>query len=357
MDASGLVPLPDPIPVPWGWFKVLLILTFVLHLILMNLMLGGGLLAFFRLLRGGNPSREAHSLPTLIALTINLGVPPLLFLQVLYGHLFYTSSVLMAVWWISVIPVLIVAYYAAYGFVRQLDRGSGWPKLWLGASSLLLLAVGFMLTNNMTLMLSPERWTRHLASAGGTLLNLTEPTLFPRYLHFVTASIAVAALGGAVYHRIAARRPGGEGPTAEHGEAIASGLKIFAVTTMVQVVLGVLFWVSLPGEIGKLFLGGSLVHSLHLWLAIVLALLVIFTALRGRLWLTTGLAALIIVLMVVVRDLVRSAYLAPYFQPRDLEVIPQVSPLIVFVVSLLAVVGVLVWILRRAWLANVEVER
>ncbi len=357
MDASGLIPLPDMIPVPWGWFKVLLILTFVLHLILMNLMLGGGLLAFFRLLRGGNSPREAHSLPTLIALTINLGVPPLLFLQVLYGHLFYTSSVLMAVWWISVIPVLIAAYYAAYGFVRQLDRGSGWLKLWLGASSLFLLAIGFMLTNNMTLMLRPERWTPHLTDAGGGLLNLTEPTLFPRYLHFVTASIAVAALGRAIYHTIAARRPGAEGLTAERSEAIASGLKIFAVTTMVQVVLGVLFWVSLPGEIGKLFLGDSLVHSLHLWLTIVLTLVVIFTALRRRLWLTTGLTALIIVLMVLVRDLVRSAYLAPYFHPRDLELIPQASPLIVFVISLLAVVGVLVWILRRAWLANVEVER
>ena len=109
MDASGLIPLPDPIPVPWGWFKVLLILTFVLHLVLMNLMLGGGLLALFRLLRGGSPPREARSLPILVALTINLGVPPLLFLQVLFGHLFYTSSVLMAVWWISIIPVLMMS--------------------------------------------------------------------------------------------------------------------------------------------------------------------------------------------------------------------------------------------------------
>jgi hypothetical protein len=357
MDVSGLIPSPDPIPVPWGWFKVLLLLTFVLHLILMNLMLGGGLLAFFRLLRGGSAPREAHSLPTLIALTINLGVPPLLFLQVLYGHLFYTSSVLMAVWWISVIPVLIAAYYAAYGFVRQSERGSNWVKLWLGASSLFLLAIGFLLTNNMTLMLEPERWTPHLSDAGGKLLNLTEPTLFPRYLHFVTASIAVAALGRAVYHAVAARRPASSGLTAERSAAIASGLKVFAVTTMVQVVLGVLFWVSLPSEIGKLFLGGNLIHSLLLWLTIVLTLVAIFTALRRRLWLTTGLTASIIVLMVLVRDLVRSAYLAPHFHPRDLEVIPQVSPLVVFVISLLAVVGVLVWILRRAWQANVEVER
>ena len=61
--------------------------------------------------------------------------------------------------------------------------------------------------------------------------------------------------------------------------------------------------------------------------------------------------------MVLVRDLVRAAYLAPYFHPRELEVVPQASPLVVFVLSLLAVVGVLVWVLRKAWRTNAEVER
>ena len=68
-------------------------------------------------------------------MTVNLGIPPLLFLQTLFGQFLYSSSILMAVFWLSVVPVLIVAYYAAYGFVhrhRQSGAGSAW--LWVAGS-------------------------------------------------------------------------------------------------------------------------------------------------------------------------------------------------------------------------------
>lgn len=84
---NPLVPSPDTIPVLWGYFQFLPMLTFALHLHLMN---------------------------ALVAFTVNFGVAPLLFVQVLYGHLFYASSILMAVFWLAVIPLLIAAYYAAY---------------------------------------------------------------------------------------------------------------------------------------------------------------------------------------------------------------------------------------------------
>jgi hypothetical protein len=45
------------------------------------------------LLTGKLEKKASGSIPTLIALAVNLGVPPLLFVQVLYGHLFYSSSV------------------------------------------------------------------------------------------------------------------------------------------------------------------------------------------------------------------------------------------------------------------------
>ncbi len=48
-------------------------------------------------------------LPLVIAFAVNFGVAPLLFLQVLYGHFIYTSSILMGIFWISIIPALIIA--------------------------------------------------------------------------------------------------------------------------------------------------------------------------------------------------------------------------------------------------------
>ena len=48
MDPLLLIPKPDAIPVHWGWFYVLLMLTFVLHLLFMNAMLGCGLIALVK---------------------------------------------------------------------------------------------------------------------------------------------------------------------------------------------------------------------------------------------------------------------------------------------------------------------
>ncbi len=346
MDVAGLIPTPDAIPVHWGWLKFFLILTFVLHLLLMNLMLGGGLLALFGRLRGGAIPTETRSLPVLIALTVNLAIPPLLFVQTLFGHFLYSSSVLMAFFWLAIIPVLIGAYYGAYVFVHR-HRRTGAGTGWLAIATLLLLFVGFMLTNNMTLMVRPERWAGQLGRASGTFLNLAEPTLVPRYLHFVIASVAIAALGRAVYLRVREQRN-----EEDHAGSIAVSLRIFAFMTMIQVVIGVLFWITLPGRIGGLFLGGSLAHTVHLWLGIALALVAIAVALRQMLRPTVVLAIVLVVDMVLVRDLVRSAYLDPYFSPADLQVAQQLSPMIVFLVALVGVTAVMAYVLREAWRAR-----
>jgi len=45
MNPAALIPAPDSIPVPWGWFQVLLLATTGCHFLLMNMVLGGTLLA------------------------------------------------------------------------------------------------------------------------------------------------------------------------------------------------------------------------------------------------------------------------------------------------------------------------
>ena len=141
---ESIIPTADTIPVHWLWFEVLLIFTFFIHMILMNFILGGSLLTVWDLLRGKLEKNASRSIPTLIALTVNFGVPPLLFVQVLYGHLFYSSSVMVAVPWILVIPVLILAYYSAYLFVRKSERAPAWSKGALVVTSLFLLYIAFV---------------------------------------------------------------------------------------------------------------------------------------------------------------------------------------------------------------------
>ena len=114
MNPSDLIPTAEAIPVHWLWFKILLIVTFVLHILFMNVLLGGTILSFWGNLRKASKNDVSHELsgrlPTITAMTVNLGVAPLLFLQVIYGNFIYVSSVLMAVYWLSVIGLVILAY-------------------------------------------------------------------------------------------------------------------------------------------------------------------------------------------------------------------------------------------------------
>jgi len=199
VDPLALIPAPDSIPVHWGWLHFFFLLTFVLHLLFMNAMLGTGIIALVKSLKGTRqdlPIAKEISLklPYTIAFTINMGVAPLLFIQVLYGNFIYTSSVLMGWYWLSIIGILIIAYYSAYLFDFKFDTLGSARSIFIAVCVILMLLVAFLFTSNITLMLTPEKWVRYFSNAGGTILNLSEPTLIPRFLHFVCASIAIGGL-------------------------------------------------------------------------------------------------------------------------------------------------------------------
>src|SRR5580700_11387248 len=103
---------PIPLPAPVWLLKLLHIVTLSLHFVAVEMLLGGLLLAV--LLSLLSKSVHAHvtaralakRLTIVMTFVINLGVPPLLFAQVLYGRALYTSSVLIGIYWISIIAVL-----------------------------------------------------------------------------------------------------------------------------------------------------------------------------------------------------------------------------------------------------------
>src|SRR5512146_548330 len=105
-----IIPTADPMPLPAPvWLlTALLLLTFFLHLLAMNCLVGGGLVALVSAVRGKSDEMSRHIgrklaniLPVIMAATITLGVAALLFVQVLYGQLFYSSSILIGAAWIS----------------------------------------------------------------------------------------------------------------------------------------------------------------------------------------------------------------------------------------------------------------
>jgi hypothetical protein len=353
MDPVSLIPTPDSIPVPWGWFQLLLSLTFYLHVVVMNIMLGTALIAFFYSMKKKRPGDAdigrdiSNQLPFIIAFAINFGVAPLLFAQVLYGHFLYTSSILMAVFWLSVIPVLIIAYYLTYIFKLRFDRlGRARPAV-IGAAALLLLLIGFVFSNNLTLMQRPEGWHRFLTQPDGWLLNLADPILIPRYLHFVFAALAVGGMSIAFYYDFRFRQ--GK-PKATDG--IDFGLRWFNYATLANLGVGIWFFMTLPAPVRDLATPAGTRLGIVLAAGIVAGILAIIWGFRSqvRACLYATLAG--ILMMVIARDLVRASYLRPYFSPADLVVTGQYSPLIIFLVFLISGLFLIGWMVKLAFSAG-----
>lgn len=337
---TQIIPMADTIPVNWWWFQILLIVTFLLHIILMNFILGGSLLTLWDTFRK-KQTPEGKSIPTLIALTINLGVPPLLFIQVLYGNFFYSSSVLLAGPWILLIPILILTYYGAYIYVFKKTNSPAFSRTSLLVSSVFLLFIGFMLVNNNTLMLTPERWSVYAENKSGWMLNLGEPTLLPRYLHFVTGAIAIAGLGRTLFYHY--RKNISE---EERAAGKTRGMRTFAFATMIQVVVGIWFWLSLPDPIWKFFMGGNLFATIWLMLGIMVALTLIFIALRGKMTLTISLVTFLLFDMIINREMVRHQYLKGIGNPGHLEVTGETGSLIMFLAVFLIGIALIYYMIR-----------
>lgn len=354
MQPAGLIPTPDAIPVGWGWFQVLLTVTFVLHVVFMNLMLGGTIIALFNSLKGtaGNLAVARYAskkLPFAVALAVNAGVAPLLFLQVIYGHFVYTSSILMAAAWLSIIGLLILAYYGLYLFNYKFASWGAARNLLVGLAALILLYIGFLFTNNWTLALSPEKWGAYFAQPGGTLWNLDEPTLWPRYLHMVLGAVAVGGLGLAGFGQF--RQARGVDSTA----LIDQGISWFKWTTLVQMGIGVWWLIALREDAMKLFMGGNLVATAAFGAGFLLAIVSLLLGFLKKVWPAVWSTVGTLLAMAVMREYVRYGYLREHFTPGQLKVETQYSSLILFLAVFVVGIGCVWYMLKLAANAGKEV--
>jgi hypothetical protein len=352
------VPIPDPLPLPappWlAWF--LEVLTFLLHLLAMNVLLGGSILAVAsrRGVAGADGERHRAFLafftryaPIVVAATVSLGVAPLLLVQVLYGRLFFTSSVLMAWLWLAVVPVLIVAYYGTY-LLAYRGEAAGRPAPVLGTLvAVLFMTIAFLYVTNMSLMLRADTFVAaYRASGRGLHLNLGDPTFVPRYLHFLLGAVAVAAAALSGLGLVWRRRDPGLGRW-----ALRRGALWFGVATGVNFAIGLWFLFVQPEDRLLYLIGGSKWAATLLALGILGALGALAVTpialqaehperpLRG-LFVSLGVT---LVAMILLRDQVRSAALAEAgFVPTP-WIAPQWGAIVVFVLLLLAAVATIVW--------------
>jgi hypothetical protein len=357
---------PIPLPAPIWLLKLLHIVTLALHFVAVEMLLGGLLLAVLLSLFRGSPvsmvtaRAMARRLTVVMTFVINLAVPPLLFSQVLYGRALYTSSVLIGLYWISIILILMLVYRLLYRFSQQLETGkTAWPA---GLAAWLLAGfIARLLSTNMTLMLRPEVWRQmYSASAMGAYLPTGDPTLTPRWLLMLAGGLFI---GGLWLVYLAGRSTF----TAEEKSFVAGfGGKVAALFGLVYLAAGV--WAAgVQPEIVKAGLAGNGVYSFYKfwgyagygWMALVgLAVLLAAVAGFGKLsagwlgWVGVLLAVLIEILFTVYRDGVRDlTLLAKGYDVWDRAVATNwwvVGIFLVLFVGGLGVVGWLISVVARA---------
>lgn len=359
--AQAVIPYPDPVPLAappllvWG----LLILTFILHLIPMNLVLGGTFLsAVFRLGLGKSDEPQRREvlrwaskwMPVAVATAITFGVAPLLFLQVLYGRLLYTSSILIGGYWLGVIALLILAYYGTYLVAFKEGALGRYTTPVSICVSLLFLGIGFIYSNNMSQMLRPGDFLdRYRDDPVGLTLNLNDSTLIPRYLHVFLGAVAVAALILMFYGLI--RR----GREPELGRwAIRKGGLWFCVATVLNYIIGTWFLLSFPWTVLKGLMGGNILGVVTMTAGIVLglvALALVILAMQAEnpeTLIVGGLGTILgtLILMVLTRDQIRDAAIADAYNLSE-WVVPQWGAIALFLVALAGGLGVVTWMVLR----------
>jgi hypothetical protein len=357
-----LYPVVDPIPLPAPiWLlKLLHIVTLALHFVAVEMLLGGLLLAVLLSLFSKSPLASvtaralARRLTVVMTYVINLGVPPLLFAQVLYGRALYTSSVLIGIYWISIIGILMLTYWLLYRFSARLEEGkSAW---WVGLIAWLLAgSVARLLSTNMSLMLRPEVWRdMYSASSMGAYLPTGDPTLTPRWLLMMAGGLFIGGLW-LVY------LSGRSTFTADEKQFVAGlGGKVAAGFGLVYLAAG-LWAASVQPDAVK---AGLVAHPLYKFaglagygwgilvlIAVLLAALAGFAKVSAGLsallsWSAVLLAVLVEITFTVYRDGVRDlTLLSKGYDVWDRVVVTNWSVVGIFLVLFVAGLGVVGWLI------------
>ncbi|MBX3277960.1 MAG: hypothetical protein KF868_08175 [Acidobacteria bacterium] len=364
-------PGPDPIPLPAPiWlFKSLHIVTLSLHFVAVHLLTGGLLLAAWwnflgRKAPDSTPANAsgaiAKRLPIVMTYLINLGVPPLLFAQVLYGRALYTSSVLIGAYWISVIFLLMFGYFLLYRVADRAERGrTFWP---LALLSLVAIAyIGRIYSANMTLMLRPEVWSdMYGASPLGAQLPDGDPTLWPRWLFMMVGSAGIAGIFIAAYGAFANIRTDAAGFLRRQGGYFG------AAFILLQIAIGYRVFGAQPAEVQQALMSAPLSrYCVFIWLAVSALLIAIgaWTAIRPEVAQRSvaAMGALLSVIAtiaaVTVRDGIRDATLAAKgLDVWDQAVTANWSVVAVFLVLFVAGLAAIGWMAWAAMSAKGETQ-
>ena len=365
IDPSTAFGLPAPV-----WFVELFKwLGFTLHEVPMNLWYAGIIISMLLHVFGGDHGRRFGSrlmaqMPVIIALGINFGIVPLLFIQVGFGQVFYPATILMAWFWFSVIVVLVPAYYGvylyAYGLAGQAAEMPRWRRSAGWLSALLFLVIGFIFANAMSLMENlkswPDLWQQHSfhGAAVGTALNIADSRLWPRWLLMFGLALTTTAAWMAFDSAWFARR---ESP-AYRAWVKNFAWKLYTLGTAWFAIAGA--WYSIgawtPETQRTMFQSSWVVLTVATAAAPGLVWALLFVARKRAHEISTGWASLIglaqfgvLGINAASRQVVQHLEFGPYFDIGKQPTATQWAPLLIFLTVFVLGLGIVAWMIYQVW--------
>jgi len=257
------------------------VLTFALHILFVQMMLGTSVITIFGAFNS-NPYWRRLAAAMLevskvsVSVAIVIGVAPLLFVQVIYDPHWYTSNVLSANWVIGFIIILIFAYWSMYFYYFQNSKNkdktvkpkSRWAML---LSLALMLVVGFIMHSLTSQILHPELWKEWYLQNGTLDYSGSKLHAYNLWRFAFFISMAIPVTGGLLvtYRRFKSVRE-----DADHDYlnwAASVGKSWMKVGSVISAALYVAWMMTIPETAGDFatsfwgIIGGVMVLSYALW--------------------------------------------------------------------------------------------
>ncbi len=295
-----------------------MVLTFALHIIFVNLAIGGSFMAVYEHYKKGEPNKKlsrflARATTVNLSAAVVLGVAPLLFVQVVYDPFWYVSNVLSAWWAVGFLCFATIVFLALYAFYLKRNPESGMKGFgflgWL-TFALLLLAT-FSMNLLSVQFLEPEKWKAWYLT--GTMMNTSGTTVYDfhisRYLHFIVPSFAITGVFMMLYGWFFGNRKDMDKEFL-HWVAV-SGAKMAFWATIIQMIVGIWWLLSLPSH---LHFASNPFLILGVLLGVVFFIVLILVQKEPEKYaLLTALFAFLGVLgMAVTREVLRMVYLGRF---------------------------------------------
>jgi hypothetical protein len=306
-----------------GGILVLYVATLALHAVFIGYVVAGTAYALVQAVRRADDplaTTVRDRLPFMLGAGITAGVAPLLFVQLLHQHRFYTANLLLGPRWMAVVPALITGFYALY-LAKQSLR---FRKLALAAALGCFAFVAWSWSELHELMKASATWHEFYAAGNRVFL---AASIAPRFVLLAGAMAATFAMVAAWSADDRAR------------ERLAA---IALVARAISIAGAVWLWQTGFAVRGPAF-AWLVVLAVATVIDIVAWLLVLRAPSQRALALATGAGTGAIVAAVIVRETPRVQLIEPTH-----ELAVNAGGFVVFAVALLVGVVAIVYVIRIA---------